>query len=470
MGKTGSGIFNDNSTPTVTYSIVQGIGVYAGTGNLNTDPLFVNASNPAGADGIWRTADDGLQVSNCSPTILAGTPVGSSSLDIIGTTRNTTNPTMGAYENINDIAILAQAAISNTGSIAGTSQQSFSQSDGTGHHYTDSNCNIIATVIDSIGGNILDSTIAYVVVDSTIHTYNGQPYCRRHYEITPSSQGAALVTLYLTQADFDDYYANNGTSLDLPTSPTDVTGIANVRITQVHGTGGLGVGTPQVITPTLTWDTSTMYWTATFTVDSFSQFYFHGVNANNSPLPVTLLHFTGNKEANANVLYWETVSEHNNAYFILQSSTDAISFHTIGSIPTKATNGNSSATLYYNFIDAKPNNGYTYYRLQQIDNDGKTATESQVIYIYREYTGNAVHVYPNPSKGMVNIDFISSKNDITTIKVLDMTGRIVQLVATNTSKGKNNVQIDIQGLANGFYTLQIVNNDNLISIHKIEKQ
>ncbi len=38
----GPEIYNDSSTPVVTYSDIQG--GYAGTGNINADPLFVNAA------------------------------------------------------------------------------------------------------------------------------------------------------------------------------------------------------------------------------------------------------------------------------------------------------------------------------------------------------------------------------------------------------------------------------------------
>ena len=61
----GPGIFD------VQYSILFGNASYfiAGTGNLNTDPLFVNAADPDGADNIWRTADDGFRLQASSPAI-----------------------------------------------------------------------------------------------------------------------------------------------------------------------------------------------------------------------------------------------------------------------------------------------------------------------------------------------------------------------------------------------------------------
>lgn len=61
----GPGIFD------VQYSNLFGNASYfvVGTGNLNTDPLFVNPADPDGADNIWRTADDGFRLLATSPAI-----------------------------------------------------------------------------------------------------------------------------------------------------------------------------------------------------------------------------------------------------------------------------------------------------------------------------------------------------------------------------------------------------------------
>jgi predicted outer membrane repeat protein len=64
-----SGIDAFSSTMSVTYSIVQGSGVYPGTGNLNADPLFCKCCDPDGADNISMTSDDGLALQGISPAI-----------------------------------------------------------------------------------------------------------------------------------------------------------------------------------------------------------------------------------------------------------------------------------------------------------------------------------------------------------------------------------------------------------------
>ena len=58
------------STPDITFTDIEG--GYTGVGNINLNPLFTDASNPAGADGLWMTADDGLILKTTSLAINAG--------------------------------------------------------------------------------------------------------------------------------------------------------------------------------------------------------------------------------------------------------------------------------------------------------------------------------------------------------------------------------------------------------------
>jgi predicted outer membrane repeat protein len=52
---------------TVTYSDVQG--GHAGTGNINSDPNFVDDTDPDGNDDQYMTSDDGLAIDANSPCI-----------------------------------------------------------------------------------------------------------------------------------------------------------------------------------------------------------------------------------------------------------------------------------------------------------------------------------------------------------------------------------------------------------------
>ena len=93
-------------TIAATYSNIDG-GTgesYFGTGCIDTDPLFFNASNPPGADGIYATIDDGLHLPATSPSFNTGSnaavPVWLT-LDIAGQTRTQGGTVdMGAYEGV----------------------------------------------------------------------------------------------------------------------------------------------------------------------------------------------------------------------------------------------------------------------------------------------------------------------------------------------------------------------------------
>jgi len=98
----GNEIINvDGSTYTITYSDVQG--GWAGTGNLDVDPMFID---PDGPDGITGTDDDNLRLVACSDLLDVGTntPTGGLPLtDLDGNPRifNTTVD-MGAFEHSGD--------------------------------------------------------------------------------------------------------------------------------------------------------------------------------------------------------------------------------------------------------------------------------------------------------------------------------------------------------------------------------
>ena len=88
-----------------------------------------------------------------------------------------------------------------------------------------------------------------------------------------------------------------------------------------------------------------------------------------TPLPVELLYFTGeyDEEDGKNVLNWVTVSETNNDYFLIQHSTNGFNWVTV-----KKVNGMGNTTDMTEYEEVfRTNNEIDYYRLKQIDFDGK---------------------------------------------------------------------------------------------------
>ena len=369
--------------------------------------------------------------------------------------------------------ILAQATAANAASTPGSVNQSAPQLDGTILSYFDASCNLISLVDDGAGGNVLGMVTSTVTVDATVPTHNGEPFTARWYQITPTSNGPADVTLYFTQADFDTYNAHPavvGSMHDsLPTGPLDVAGIARLRITK-NDDGGLGVN-PVELTPTVppVWNATDSRWEIMIAVPSFSQFRAHAANPLNTPLPVSLTQFTVSKEGTVSLAAWVTAVEYNNSHFNLQRSLDGNTFTTLGKVNTKAANGSSSTELNYDFTDNAPQIGHNYYRLEQVDQDGNLSY-SKVIDVVWGADGSIVTIYPNPATDKLNVDVSTDKVTQMEVRLVDMSGRVVKSVMQQTQKGMNNVTLSLTDIASGVYSVQIYENNALIHTSKVNKQ
>jgi uncharacterized delta-60 repeat protein len=162
-------------------------------------------------------------------------------------------------------------------------------------------------------------------------------------------------------------------------------------------------------------------------------------------LPITLSSFTATKKSNSVLLNWQTASETNNNYFAIERSNSSnTNFKEIARVSSK---GNSSQAQQYDFEDLAPLNGVNYYRLKQVDKNGK-ATTSKIVLI--DFTnGVIVKLYPNPVKSNLNIDGLAGSK--TTLSIIDINGKSLSTTSTtNTSYNWN-----IRALPAGNYYLRI---------------
>lgn len=177
-------------------------------------------------------------------------------------------------------------------------------------------------------------------------------------------------------------------------------------------------------------------------------------------LPVSLVWFTARKvdEIKAQ-LDWKTASEENNSYFDIERSTDAITFNSIGKVLASANASNGSN---YTFMDERPLDGTNFYRLKQMDKDGKFVYSAiQKV----SFNHPLITVYPNPVN---NILFIGSSagNTLKQIAVTDELGkRIIDLYDINS----RDYQLNMSGLAKGIYFITI-NDGTKEVVKKITKQ
>ncbi len=181
-----------------------------------------------------------------------------------------------------------------------------------------------------------------------------------------------------------------------------------------------------------------------------------------NPLPVTWLYFTGINRDIHNHLSWATASEQNSKEFIIERSFTGSDFSKIGSLQAS---GNSAGRREYEFTDKNINklgSPVFYYRLKQVDNDGKFRYSSIVKLTYRTAEKQPSIVYPNPTKGLITIAIGDKQLIKSEARILDINGRIAKTI-TIISEVQT---ISLDNLAPGIYFIRLTNGETM----KIMKQ
>lgn len=70
-------------------------------------------------------------------------------------------------------------------------------------------------------------------------------------------------------------------------------------------------------------------------------------------------------------------------------------------------------------------------------------------------TGGIMNLFPNPSQGKVNIDYLSAGEDLLELTILDMSGRVVHTQRQTVPDGPSTFGVDVDGLGNGLYLLTV---------------
>ena len=190
------------------------------------------------------------------------------------------------------------------------------------------------------------------------------------------------------------------------------------------------------------------------------------------PLPITLTNFSGVREGTRNILNWTTANEANNKGFELQRSANGEKFSSIATINSKAENGNSSSVLYYSYNDEKPLTSTNYYRLKQMDKDGKESFSNIVVLKSASITkAEITRVYPNPVAEQLNIVLNTPNSEKVSIRITDLVGKTIAEKALQTNQGDNNIQFNTSNLSRGTYLIKIFSSSNSeMSIQKFIKQ
>lgn len=188
------------------------------------------------------------------------------------------------------------------------------------------------------------------------------------------------------------------------------------------------------------------------------------ISAAGSPLPISLVNFKGEHIGNDNVLSWSTTTEINNAGFEVQYSFNGKDFKDLAFVNSKQNSKNNGSVLDYQYTDSKGIGGNIYYRLMQLDKDGK-ANYSNVILIKGDVVNTLTlkAVYPNPVKDKLNLIVSSPGNYSINIVITDLAGKIVKRQAFSVVDGGNNLNFDASLLPAGTYFIKAISKNGAVS-------
>jgi len=201
----------------------------------------------------------------------------------------------------------------------------------------------------------------------------------------------------------------------------------------------------------------------TATVSGITSFSQIGGGSGDSPLPVTLMYFTGENLDGLNLLSWQTATELDNERFEIQRANGFLEFVSIGTV---AGSGDSDQTLDYSFEDKIPQEGVSYYRLVQVDYDG-TATNSKVIMIESEPIDTNMTLYPNPFTDRINIRMDKTPSEPVEVSLYDLNGQLISAIIHQ--EPRQELTVIFNSLQKGIYFLK-VNYNNQIHTERIIKE
>ncbi len=191
------------------------------------------------------------------------------------------------------------------------------------------------------------------------------------------------------------------------------------------------------------------------------------------PLPVKFMSFDAVVKEKAVVLNWVTTNEINHSHFDVERSFEGTNFKKIGSVsvPVKITGDKNSYKHTDNDIELQSRQ-YTYYRLKQIDIDGKSGYSKVIMLRLNPKPGEnmKVIVSPNPFSEKLTVSYEAAESGIASVNLMNASGQILLSKQTIVVKGYNNLHTEgLHTLSPGMYFVQLLVNGKVISNQKIIK-
>ncbi len=181
-------------------------------------------------------------------------------------------------------------------------------------------------------------------------------------------------------------------------------------------------------------------------------------------LPVELLDFQVKRDNENVLIYWVTAREKDNGQFVVEHSTDGKNHEELSVVKGA---GTTALLQQYSIKDTNPNKGMNYYRLKQVDIDGKF--EYSFIRSIKFGDRYSILLAPNPvlegSSMALNVQ--SENESELTMSIFNTLGQLMLQKQISAVKGDNQLNLDLSSFPKGIYALQCQSGTDLIETQQI---
>lgn len=404
-------------------------------GNWNNTAIWsLNNSTPCGCFPGYNVTTDTITVNHAMN--LTGTVNASSSGRInVNSSGSVSSTTADIF--VNNAVILANGAVNIRNLNVGMG----------GLFRITSSVMIINLNMDIYGSLIVDhSTIT--ILNGNLNNYSGS-----NIQILNGSKYHSLT----------GNIKNEGTFSVCPTCcvQLDKGNITNQNTAQFKGSGGINLLSGN-IKNLGSWGSTLMYCssgndTGLSTAENCIQAKQICVLANGG-LPSSLLFFEGHSMVNKNLIQWETASEQEGEYYLLERSSDGDIWEELSIINT---NGSQNVKQDYKYSDSLFQSSISYYRLSKLNSDGE-ADFKEMLSI-KNIADNQIIIYPNPTSSGIWIQPRIAKL-LKRIKVIEQSGKEIESIETN---GSSLIEIILPS-EKGIYYLQ-TEGDEYVNVYSVVK-
>ena len=184
-------------------------------------------------------------------------------------------------------------------------------------------------------------------------------------------------------------------------------------------------------------------------------------------LPVTLVSLSAKNINGDAVISWTTSTEVNNKGFEVERSFNGRTFSKINFVKGAV---NSSVLHNYfvsdNNVFANNNTSVIYYRLKQIDLNGKF-TYSDVVSVSSDNieAEDNIKSFPNPFSSHININITAKAESTVNVSIFDIRGQLVNSSSFVANQGEGIYKVEnLDGLAGGIYFVRVESNGDVKTI------